>query len=240
MNYRDPELLDRLAREYVLGTLHGPARRRFDGLLGASVVARRSVLDWEHKLVPLALDLAPVLPPAKVWERLATELGFRVRRPPGRPWAAIAAGLSAVGLALGLFAINRSPPIQVQVREVLRETAREPAYIVVMADKGGKPLWSLNAYPELKELRVHAFAASPLASGQVYELWMLPDSGAAPISLGLLPETGNGTLPLDGRRLAVLASTSTLAVSREPAGGSPTGVPTGPVLYTAPLVHLGS
>jgi anti-sigma-K factor RskA len=57
------------------------------------------------------------------------------------------------------------------------------------------------------------------------------------VSLGLLPETGERVLKLDARRLNILAATATLAVSREPAGGSPIGTPTGPVLYTAPLLR---
>ena len=244
MNYLYPELLDQLAREYVLGTLRGPARRRFEGLLGASVVARRCVLDWERRLVPLALELAPTPPPARAWERLAAELGFNAKRPAAptsvplpyppsnRRWAAIAAGLAAVALAIGLFDINRPGQVRIEVRE--------PAYVVVIADKVGKALWSLTTYPELREIRVHAVAATPISPAAAYELWMLPDAGTAPVSLGLLPAAGDSTLALDERRMALLATTSTLAVSREPPGGSPTGAPTGPVLYTAPVVRLGT
>jgi anti-sigma-K factor RskA len=54
----------------------------------------------------------------------------------------------------------------------------------------------------------------------------------------LLPVTGDALLPLDAQAHAVLAQTPTLAVSLEPAGGSPTGLPTGPVLFTAPLLRV--
>ncbi|MEO7387362.1 MAG: anti-sigma factor [Gammaproteobacteria bacterium] len=231
MNYRNPELLDRLAREYVLGTLRGPARRRFAGLLAGSVTARRSVQYWEQRLVPLALELAPVPPPSRVWDGIATELGFRT----AIPWAAIAAGLAALAVGIGLVLANRTPA----VRDVVRDVTHEPAAVIVMADKAGKPVWLLNAFPELKELRAHAIAAASVAPQASYELWMLPDNGAAPVSLGLLPEVGDITLILDERRVEVLAVTSTLAVSREPSGGSATGAPTGPVLYTATIVRSG-
>ena len=248
MNLERTDLLDRLAREYVLGTLRGPARQRFQGLLGASVTARRSVRDWEQRLVPLALALPPVPPPERVWERIATELKFRTGLPTGAPagvsWAAIAAGLAALALIASLVSFNRPPTEREVVREVprdvVRDVAREPAAVIVMADKAGKPVWLLSGYPELGELRVDALAVVPVAPRAVYELWMLPDTGAAPVSLGLLPEAGRGTLDLDERRVAVLAATSTLAVSREPPGGSPTGAPTGPVLYTATVVRRGS
>jgi len=78
---------------------------------------------------------------------------------------------------------------------------------------------------------------APIPAANSYELWMLPE-GRAPVSLGLLPGTGNAALPLDAEALAVLAQTMTLAVSLEPAGGSPTGAPTGPVLFTAPLLRV--
>ena len=247
MIYQDSQLLDLLAREYVLGTLRGPARRRFEGLLGSQVGARRAVLAWERRLAPLAAGLPPVEPPAKVWNRIAAELGFNARvrapvaaapAPEGGLWRAIAAGLAALAVALGLFTATREPEIQRQevVREVLRETARVPSYVVVIANTERKPVWLVSSYPEMGELRVRALAVTAVAPDEAYELWMLPDNGTAPVSLGLLPESGDQSLPLDDRRLAVLAATSTLAVSREPAGGSPTGAPTGPVLYTAPVV----
>jgi anti-sigma-K factor RskA len=57
------------------------------------------------------------------------------------------------------------------------------------------------------------------------------------VSLGLIPDAGAATLTLTAAQLAVLGNTPTLAVSVEPAGGSPTGLPTGPVIYTAPLLR---
>lgn len=241
MNYRDPHLLDQLAREYVLGTLRGRARRRFKALLGSSVTARRCVQRWENLLVPLALAVPPVQPPTRVWNSLAARLGLATatgRRP--TPWGAIAAGLAALAAGLGLYAVTRPPEVRIeireQVRDVWRETARAPAAVAVVAGREGKAVWLLNTYPELGELRVSALDVPPVAPS-VHELWMLPDDGGAPVSLGLLPESGAATLKLDAPRLAVLAATSTLAVSREPAGGSPTGAPTGPVVYTARVLR---
>ncbi|MEX0708146.1 MAG: anti-sigma factor [Woeseia sp.] len=63
----------------------------------------------------------------------------------------------------------------------------------------------------------------------------LTDAGV-PVSLGLLPQSGARTLSLDDAALNALATSSTLAVSLEPLGGSPQPVPTGPVLYTAALL----
>jgi anti-sigma-K factor RskA len=94
----------------------------------------------------------------------------------------------------------------------------------------------LQAFVE--ELRVTTIAPRPEPPASSYELWMLPGGNAPPVSLGLIPGTGNVALPLSAAQRTVLAQTPTLAVSLEPAGGSPTGAPTGPVLFTAPLLRV--
>ena len=68
-------------------------------------------------------------------------------------------------------------------------------------------------------------------------MWMLPAGGAKPISLGLLPSSGIAKEALSPRQMRALKEASGLAVSIEPPGGSPTGLPTGPVVYKAPLVR---
>jgi anti-sigma-K factor RskA len=77
-------------------------------------------------------------------------------------------------------------------------------------------------------------APHDLESGKALELWALPDGGS-PVSLGLLPTQGEFHRVLTAAQRTALAGSKQLAVSLEPAGGSPTGLPTGPVLHVAPL-----
>lgn len=79
MRYRDPELLDALAAEYVLGTLRGPAARRFEHLAAQDLLVRQAVQRAERRLSPLAAELAPVTPPAVIWEQIETVLGISKR-----------------------------------------------------------------------------------------------------------------------------------------------------------------
>lgn len=102
MTYERPELLERLAAEYVLGTLRGGARRRFERLCGVSAAARVRVHRWEDDLGILSARLAPVQPAARVWAGIGRRL-FGAQ--PARRSARLALAAAVVGLALlvGLF-----------------------------------------------------------------------------------------------------------------------------------------
>ena len=65
MNYADPELNDQLAAEYALGTLRGPARRRFERRLSDDTYLRDLAEDWELRLNLLAESAPAVAPPAR-------------------------------------------------------------------------------------------------------------------------------------------------------------------------------
>ena len=62
-SYRNPELRDRLAAEYVLGTLRGRARARFQSLLRYDPGLRRFVAEWEARIAPLAAAAGEIPPP---------------------------------------------------------------------------------------------------------------------------------------------------------------------------------
>jgi anti-sigma-K factor RskA len=228
MRYDDPKLLDSLAREYVIGTLHGRARRRFTRVLSSSLVARRAVATWERQLVPLAKSVPPVRPPPESWTRIEAAIGVRKAKAPavfGGGWAALAAGFALVAILFGSLYFAQRP------------TLEQPTYVAVVTDDATGPVWILQGFEAARSLRVTTVNPRPVPAGSSYELWMLPGGGAQPVSLGLIPDAGNATLALSVAQLAVLGNTATLAVSVEPAGGSPTGLPTGPVIYTAPLLR---
>jgi anti-sigma-K factor RskA len=228
MRYDNPQLIEALAREYVIGTLHGRARRRFARVLSASLVARRAVASWERQLVPLARSVRPAQPPPAVWPRIEAAIGRHATKAPatfGRGWAALAAGFALVAIVFGSLYFTQ------------RAAVEQPTYVSVVTDQTTGPVWLLQSFEQARALRVTTVNPRPTPAASSYELWMLPGGGAQPVSLGLLPVAGNATLALSAAQLAVLGNTPTLAVSVEPAGGSPTGLPTGPVIYTAPLLR---
>ena len=228
---RPPERLASLADEYVLGTMSGRARRRFERVLGTSDLARAAVRSAEDRLTALAVRLDPVQPRPATWTAIAARLGFPPDASIVRPTAparwrpagwhfALAAML--VGLALGLGWLQ------------FRDAAVPLADVATLRADGGPELWVVATDRETSKLRVRASGAVPVLADRAYELWALPEGGA-PVSLGLLPATGDVARTLDPAQRAALASATKVAVSLEPPGGSTTGAPTGPVLYVADL-----
>jgi anti-sigma-K factor RskA len=238
------ELRERLAAEYALGTLRGRARERFRRWLREDAAAARAVAEWEARLAPLAAAVAPVRPPARVWRAIAERLGGA---PASRGlWESLAfwrsLGLAASGMAAALLAavalIAPQPPQPAPAPVVLRAPSGEiaPSYLAVLSDpKTRKPVLLVSAGRKSDQLWVKTLEPSIHVAGRSLELWALPASGA-PKSLGLVATEEKTMLKLAAVADQSLADVPALAVSLEPQGGSPTGAPTGPVLFSGPCV----
>jgi anti-sigma-K factor RskA len=224
MNPSDPGLVDLLAAEYVLGTLRGAARARFERQLTADAAARSAVAEWEGRLAPLADRIVPVEPRPGSWRQIALRCGIASARPvAGRRWRAAPVALAAV---LVLLAVG--------VALWVRQPSPEFTSAAIVATSDGRPLWRVDLTPGRTQMRIEVAGAIDTPAGKDFELWALPEGGA-PVSLGLLPPNGRTERALGERQRAALASARRVAVSIEPRGGSPTGAPTGPVVHVAPI-----
>jgi anti-sigma-K factor RskA len=233
MDYSRRSLADRLAAEYVLGTLRGGARRRLEALLPAHPALHDAVRQWEQRLAPLAAGVPPVEPSPAVWQQVQARLfGSGRAAAPTRPapaglWQRLSLWRTLTGVAtaatLAMFVVSSRLP------------APQAPIVVVM-----------NANPEAAQVLNASFVASvsadgralvlrpinefSLAPGRALELWAVPAQGA-PRSLGLV-QGGGATTVL---RTQLLRDTAAFAVSVEPAGGSTTGAPTGPIVSIGKL-----
>ncbi len=234
MDYGKPERADRLAAEYVIGSLRGPARRRFEALLPAHPVLRAAVRSWEQRLMPLAAEVLPQAPSPGVWKRIEARLGGPVAAasPATGSSAAVTwwrqlgfwraasalAGGSALGLALLLGAPGPAqPPLVVVLSSTTPEGTAAPTFVAGISADG-------------RSLVTRPIQNVSLQAGRSFELWSVPSTGA-PRSLGVISERGATVV----QRKQLLEGAAALAVSLEPAGGSPTGAPTGPVLFVGKL-----
>jgi anti-sigma-K factor RskA len=231
LNYKNkPELQERLAAEYALGTLRGAARARFKRWMREDGALARAVTEWENRLAPMAQAVAGRRPPARVWNEIEARLGAA---PPSRRaflWKGL--GLVAGGAAAGVAAMAILPLLQ-------RPAA---GYIALLSDpRTQKPVLMVTARRNDTELQIRTLDPAIQVADASLELWALP-KGGKPRSLGLIsdsdrPGFNRPVLRMDADADKTLSDVPMLAVSLEPHGGSPSGAPTGPVLYSGPCVR---
>ncbi len=237
----DAEDIDMLAAEYVLGTLPAgectavAARVRREKPLAAAIEA------WERRLAPLCALVPPREAPATIWPEIEARIDtleeellsprqvsaqiIGIERRLGR-WRAAAVATTALAASLLLFVGYREvihPPEKTLVA-VLQKDAQSPAFLV-------------SVDLETRVLTIRAVAAEP-QRGKSYELWLVHDELKTPRSLGIVGDKPFTVVrpQLAGYSPKVIED-ATLAVSLEPEGGSPTGAPTGPVLFAGKLIQ---
>ena len=235
MNYQDHELRQALAAEYVLGTLKGRARRRFERLAAEDARLRRIISDWEQKLGALHEGLRPVNVPDKVWQGISARLGFDRSKPVRSGFFAslwnsllLWRSLTVTACVALLFAgyLNLFAP-----KLVVNQ------YIAVLQTQQQQASWLVKSDLANKRVVIHVVNQQTIPLGKAFELWMIKEGGK-PISLGLLSPDQRKSLPLTEDLLERLKEANVMAVSIEPAGGSPTGQPTGPIPYTGSVTQI--
>ncbi len=221
--HKRPKLADVLAGSYVLGTLRGRARRRFAQMLQSSPWLAARVAEWEDTLMPLSLRSQPLPPPRSLWQAIAAELPTRVSPNKAQAWwqkLGVWRGLTAgFALALVLLLLWPAPPSM--------------PYVAVLNNRSGQAVWMLHAnthHMDLVTLR-----SMPLPTDKSLQLWAIVP-GEKPISMGLLPVRPGHTPVLPVPDHLNMQSVRLIAVTMEPAGGSPTGQPTGAILYKAEIL----
>lgn len=232
MNYQSENIRNALAAEYVLGTLRGPARQRFQKLMMQYPQISDATHTWEQTLNGLGQKIPPVEPDPAVWQRIEQQLGFvavpaankvvTIPRAKPRLWQSIAGLASAAAVVLTVVLFSITPPSEPDVQQ-----------LAMVNNEQTELLWAIEIGPD--SIMVQATKQLVSAADADYELWFVAADGRAPVSLGLLPKRGK--LSLRKPQLFEQIEIAALAVSLEPLGGSPTGSPT-TVLYTSKLVIL--
>jgi len=239
MKYNHPDLRHALAASHVLGTLRGAARRRFARLMEQDSTLRDLVTQWEAFLTPLAENIKPVEPPARVWKAIEARIA---RSQPqasapasaaqqGSWWDSLAFwrnwGLAASGLAAALL-------VSTVVFRPAPAPAPEPGMVAVLSTPENVPRMIVEQKPGMLKVKVvKAWATLP---DNDLELWVVPKEGA-PRSLGVVSYAQDSEVrkpELD----RLLADGAAFAISKEPKGGSPSGAPTGPILCSGAIAKM--
>ncbi len=225
--------LDLLAAEYALGTLPARARARLTRMAQTDTVVAAAIRSWEQRLSPLAEGAPPITPSPRLWKLITLRLGLdavRATTPPSwwnrvALWRGLTLASFVAVFALGVMLLSPAP------------VAPEQAIVAVLAGPDAKPALIATMARADRILTVKSIGAANVPPDKALELWMLPD-GQPPRSLGVLARGTVAKVTLPSLPDVAFANVPALAVSLEAAGGSTTGAPQGPVLYSGKLERM--
>ncbi|NWA10831.1 anti-sigma factor [Pseudomonas gingeri] len=224
MNYQNPRLRRALAADYAIGLMSAAGRRRFESLMRDDARLRAQVAEWQETLATLTESVPPQPVPDRVWQAIVARIDpQQLHIPARRPfwnWLRATAAIGSLVVIVALGVLYRHDPISASA--TLLSGTQQPA---------------LRIEAHAGYLQVEPLTLAAVDANRSLELWAIPLDGK-PVSLGLVPREGKGRLELSEAHKILLGTSVVLAVSLEPQGGSPTGQPSGPVLYSGPLAAL--
>lgn len=228
--------IDALAAEYVLGTLSRAERSEAEARRAGDAAFNAAVLTWERRLGPLAEVVAPVQPPPGLYNKIRAQIGLSahvislkareqaiVRR--ADRWRNAAVGMTAVAACLaGVVGWQdyQRRQMPTQYVAVLQAGEASPAFLLTCDTKNN--MFVISAMQK------------PPESEKSYQLWLVHNDMPQPKSLGVYDDSTMDIRPMaPAGKMHDMMMDGTYAVSVEPKGGSPTGLPTGPVVFSGKL-----
>ncbi len=232
------------AGEYVLGTLSGPERAAFARELESEPELREAVAFWQSRLAPLVDAIPAETPPERVWAAIAAVMGRAPAAGGGAPaandnvvelqrrvrfWRGASLAAGALAAALGFVAWFGS--LQPDVTPLAAGR-----FVAVVDTEGREPAMIVTVDTGTGTVSVRTLTAEVPADKSL-ELWYIDEKTEAR-SLGVVDEENAARVlnqPIPELRQGNPGSL--IAITLEPKGGSPTGVATGPIVYTGKLIR---
>ena len=238
---------DTLAAELALGVLDAQARAAAEARAAADPAFAAEAAAWSARLHPLSEEAVAVEPGAELWPRIeaalpvadgsalagdatpggaeVVELAPRRQLRHWRRLAGLATGLAAACVVAVVVLLARRPVVSAPL---LTARLEPPASEEVLADA---PVYTAMVDRGRRSVVLTAVGPGPV-DPRARELWVIAKPGG-PLPVGVI--TRDRPLSLPATVVAAVHAGAVLAVSLEPQGGSPTGLPTGPVIASGVL-----
>ena len=254
----NPQLLDRLAASYALGTLRAGARRRFETLARDNLSVWQAATAWQSRIASLN-ELAPaIIPSPAVWHRidnlLAVERESQLLRQQRQPsttqaqagrwqwlqqlgfWraATFAAVVATVIAVVGAVQLQTQLGTEIGALQARLLATPQIEYVAVLSDDKSAAAMLATFDPKTRRLTLQRVGTFQESADKSLQLWALTKGGGVR-SLGVL---GSERLQNISAADADVREVPALAISLEPKGGVPgAGGPTGPVLFKGALIQ---
>jgi len=218
-----PELAD----EYVLGLLDADELAQVEAEIIRNEALKKAIASSRERFLALDTSITPMAVDESLWQAVQSKLTDNLA--PSTPriasandnrhgvnrWrlAALSASAASILLAIGLgWSLTRTV---------------EPVVIAVLLDDTGGVQAIVEDFGN-ENARVRLLNNVEIPSGKTIQVWTLPSQEMGPVSMGLLE--GAHSAVLKGPDLPLPRGEQLYELTLEPAGGSPTGRPTGPIL----------
>lgn len=220
--YQKPEVYERLAMEYSLGTLKGQARRRFEKLMDIHPFIRVAVDDFDEKLAVLAEQLPDVAPPASVWNTIEASITSQQHNETRKDSVAFSlltfftkksyalAGIMILVSALFIFGNPTffSTDTPVIIKSTLVSTQNEPMAEVVAIKSDMK-------------MRIKLMKGVVVPEGKTLTFWCMPKDPSKPaMNMGALVSTGSNEMALTKQAWLGLIDANEFVISFEPSNAN--------------------
>ncbi|MGL5363105.1 MAG: anti-sigma factor [Bosea sp. (in: a-proteobacteria)] len=229
---------DALAGEYVFGLLDEAQAEQVEQRMTGDAPLAEAVESWRRHMAEIDWQSKSLPPDPALWARIMGNLGAQVapvqahapRRVAVQPtitsrfsewWSslfvwrgmAFAGALASLALAVGL-------------NGAVQQARRQPVLVAVLMTDGNAAAAVVNTFADGRTelLPLQNFT---VPEGKALEIWTLWDRGVGPRSVGLIDRARSTRLRLDQ---LPLGQGQLFEITLEPATGSPTGRPTGPIL----------
>jgi anti-sigma-K factor RskA len=244
--YRHPDTVDRLAAEYVMGSMTPAVKRRFESVMHQQTDVAMAVQSWADATLPLLMTLPEQTPSPALWahiEQRTQVMGVMGPKDQALPWwqrwlAPIPAGAMAFGVMLGLtlpLAVNvsRTPPMQPPTppTTVASDLQLPASYVGVLATASGKPGLIVSSLRRGTKVDIKILSPVEVPAGSELFLWRIDKAGVM-TPLGSVPAAKDkfAHLTLKEPAEAAFFPAVELAVSVETKGVTPVA-PAGAFVY---------
>ena len=228
--------LQALAGEYVLGTLPLAERAQVEQRLTNDAALRAAVDNWEQRLLPLTALAPPAEPSPQLWPRIASTLFTPKAVKQAGGWQAWWNSLAFWRILAG-GGLATAAALAVTVTMQLQAPGGPGYLVVLVAPQDKAPGWIVQAgNKNSRDLSLIPLGPTSVPQQKSLQFWTKGKDWGAPVSLGLVQPGQTLKLKLD--KLPPMQAEQLFEITLEPETGSPTGRPTGPILYIGRAVKV--
>jgi anti-sigma-K factor RskA len=233
----DPRDNQALAAEYVLGLLEAEASVEAERRLASDAGFARDVAAWRTRFAELDDTADSVTPGNELWRRIEQET--TTARPSGArsaasagllaglwgslaAWRIVATGSAVTAVAFAVLAA-------ISLQHAQQAADLKPVYVAILVDDATRQPGALvNAFADGR-VEMIPLVDMGVPSGRALQVWTLWNREVGPRPVSLMSRAH--ATALDFTKLPATGADQLFEITLEPAGGSPTGRPTGPILY---------